>query len=303
MKIPGGPVALKRYVMLVDQEGGPLARLIPRLRELDFRIVRVPEPSSAVEFVRVFPKLSMVAVNDTGDAEQNAAIVSGMRELQPTLPLLWHGPQLSLPEGERIEILPHENVTAGDLVACAERLLYQHFYPLDFATYLAETALTAFGAFGAHATSADPFLKASRARLAELSAVIAFSGPETSGHLIVSASRQVARDAHARLFGTNTSPNDDSLVDLLGECSNRIVGRLVSYFEKRGRPFSFGVPLYLAGSQCVLWQGASRPSLALEFEGISGRLFCEICIDAFDPINSQSELPDELLQSGQCILL
>jgi hypothetical protein len=127
-------VAVKRYVMLVDQEGGPLARLIPRLRELDFRIVRVPEPSSAVEFVRVFPKLSMVAVTDTGDPEQNVALVSGMRELQPTLPLLWHGPPLTLPEGQRVEVLPREDVTAGDLVACAERLLSQHFYPLEFAT-------------------------------------------------------------------------------------------------------------------------------------------------------------------------
>lgn len=295
-------MALKRYVMLVDQEGGPLARLIPRLRELDFRIVRVPESTSAVEFVRIFPKLSMVAVNDTGDREQNIAMVSGMRALQPTLPLLWYGPQLDLPDTQRVEILP-QDVTAGDLVACAERLLYQHFYPLDFANYLAETALTAFGAFGAHASSADPFLKASRVRLAELSAVIAFSGPETSGHLIVSASRQVARDAHARLFGGSGPSSDDALVDLLGECSNRIVGRLVSYFEKRGRPFTFGVPLYLAGSQCVLWQGANRPSLALEFEAISGRLFCEICIDAFDPVSPSSDLPDELLQSGQCILL
>ena len=296
-------MGLKRYVMLVDQEGGPLARLIPRLRELDFRIVRVPEPAPALEFVRAFPKLSMVAVNDTGSPERNAALLMGMRELQPGLPLLWHGPSLDLPRPERIEILPQESVTAGDLVACAERLLYQHFYPVDFTNYLAETALAAFGAFGTHTASADPFLKASRARLAELSAVIAFSGPETSGHLVVSASRRAALDAHAQLFGSATVPSDDSLVDLLGECSNRIVGRLVSYFEKRGRPFSFGVPLYLAGSQCVLWQGANRPSLAIEFEGINGQLFAELCIDAFDPVTSHSELPDELLHSGQCILL
>jgi CheY-specific phosphatase CheX len=291
--------------MLVDGEGGPLARLIPRLRELDFRIVRVPDASAALEFVRAFPKLSMVAISDTGDAEQNARLVNCMRELQPTLPLLWHGPPLSLPEGQRVELLPHESVTAGDLVACAERLLYQHFYPLDFANYLAETALIAFSAFGTHVSSADPFLKASRARLAELSAVIAFSGTETAGHLVVSASREVARDAHARIFesGPPSQPTDDAFVDLLAECANRIVGRLASYFEKRGRPFTFGVPLYLAGAQCVLWQGSHRPSLAIEFEGLDGRLFAEVCIDAFDPVSSHSDVPDDILQSGQCIIL
>lgn len=298
-------MGLKRYVMLVDKEGGPLARLIPRLRELDFRIVLVPDSAAALEFVRAFPKLSMVAISDTGDAEQNARLVSGVRELQATLPLLWHGPPLSLPKGQRVELLRHQSVTAGDLVACAERVLYQQFYPLDFANYLTEIALLAFGAFGTHASSTDPFLKASRARLAELSAVIAFSGLETTGHLLVSASREVARDAHARLFesGPPSQPTDDALVDLLAECANRIVGRLASYFEKRGRPFTFGVPLYLAGSQCVLWQSSHRPSLAIEFEGLGGRLFTEVCIDAFDPISSHSEVPDDILQSGQCIIL
>ena len=93
-------------------------------------------------------------------------------------------------------------------------------------------------------------------------------------------------------------------MDLLGECSNRIIGRLVAYFEQRGRPFTFGVPIYLAGDHCVLWQGASGPSLALEFEGLSGRLFTEFCIDAFDPIQTNNNVfPDDLLQTGQCILL
>ena len=64
-------MGLKKYVMLVDRETGPLARLIPRLRELDFRIVLVPDPKAALEFVKAFPKLSMIAVNDNRDVERN----------------------------------------------------------------------------------------------------------------------------------------------------------------------------------------------------------------------------------------
>jgi len=73
MNTPGGTVALKRYVMLVDQEGGPLARLIPRLRELDFRIVRVPEPTSAVEFVRVFLQIA-TGMHHVSRGQRSAAI-------------------------------------------------------------------------------------------------------------------------------------------------------------------------------------------------------------------------------------
>ncbi|HVZ32611.1 MAG TPA: chemotaxis protein CheX, partial [Polyangiaceae bacterium] len=234
----------------------------------------------------------------------NAKLLRGMRELQPSLPLLWHGSTPMLPPGQRVELLPHQSVTAGDLVACAERLLDQHFYPLDFANYLSETALIAFGAFGTHASSADAFLKASRARLAELSALISFSGTDLSGHLVVSASRKVALDAFARVFeGAADAPSDEALVDLLAECANRIVGRLANYFERRGRAFTFGIPLYLTGGECVLWQGSHRPSLAVEFEGLEGRLFAEVCIDSFDAAATRADVPEDLLQSGQCILL
>lgn len=287
--------------MLVDGEGGPLARLIPRLRELDFRVLRVPDTDSALQFVKAFPKLSMVAVSDTGDAATNNRLLTGMRELQPDLPLLWHGPSLNLPPGANAQLLPEDGLTAGDLVACAERLLSHHFYPPDFASYLAESALNAFAAFGAHASSFDPFLKASRTRLSDLSAVIAFSG-QVAGHIVVSGNRSVVAAVHNHLFGDSSAPSDESLVDLLGECSNRIIGRLLTYFERQGRPFTFGVPLYLVGEQCLLWQGSNRPSLAVEFEGIYGSLFAELCIDAFDSSGSNNELPEQLLQ-GQCFVL
>ncbi len=289
--------------MLVDAPSGPLARLIPRLKELDFRIIRVPDALAALDFVRSFPKLSMVAMTEGHEPDADRQALTAMRELQPGLPLLWHGTPDRVPGGVNVEILPRNDLTAGDLVACAERLLCEHFYPSDFTAYLAEAALGALSAFGTHASSADPCLKASRARLGELSAVIAFSGSETAGHLVVSSSRDFVRAAHARLFGEAESADDDALVDLLGECANRIIGRMAAYFEKQGRQLTFGLPIFLAGSHCVLWQGTPRPSLALEFEGIGGRLFAELCIDAFDMLTPQSDLPDTLFHSGQCILL
>src|SRR5262245_38990745 len=115
--------------MLVDVESGPLARLVPRLQELEFRIVRVPEAAAAVEFVRAFPKLSMVAITDIGNQAQTLRLLEEVRESQPGLPVLWHGAAGVLTDTENVQVLPHENVTAGDLVACAERLLCQHFYP------------------------------------------------------------------------------------------------------------------------------------------------------------------------------
>lgn len=294
---------LKRYVMLLDEEAGPLARLVPRLRELDFRVILAPDARVAIEFVTAFPKLSMVAVCATQNPELDQQVLTRIRELQPDLPLLWYGPPTSLPPGQNTEVLPRESVTAGDLVASAERLLRQHFYPVDFTTLVAEAAVSAFSCFGVPATSVEALLKASHARLGELSAVIAFSGPQTSGHMVTSASRKVVLAAYERIFDDASPPGDDALVDVLGECSNRIVGKLAMYFEARGLRLTFGVPLYVTSADCVLWQGAFRPSLAIEFETLHGRLFAELCIDTFDPPTPDAHFPDGLLQAGQCILL
>lgn len=295
---------MKKYVMLVDLESGPLTRLVPRLQELEFRIVRVPEAAAAIEFVRAFPKLSMVAISDTGSQAQTLRLLEEVRDSQPSLPVLWHGSTAGLPEMENIQVLPHENVTAGDLVACAERLLCQHFYPDELAQFLAEAALMAFSDFGAHATSTEPFLKASPARLAELSSVIAFSGRDVSGDVVMSAPRGVVESAYLRLFGDPSPPGDDALCDVLGECCNRIIGKLVTYFEKRGMSMTFGVPLYLSGPGCVLSRGTHGPTLALDFETLNGHLFVELRVDGFDPKpSSKAADPADLLEAGHFVLL
>lgn len=298
----GSRMKLKKYLMLVDQESGPLAQLMPRLRELDFRVVRVPDATTAVEFMRTFPKLSMVVVRDTRDADQNKQILHQIRQVQPGLPVVWHGSEGSFISDGVAEVLPLERVTAGDLVACAERLLCQHFYPPDFRALLVEASLSVFSCFGAYATSLDPFLKANRSRLAELSAVIPFSGAQTSGHLVVSATRHVIAGAYLRLFGDTSPPADGALVDVLGECGNRIIGALASYFEKRGRGFNFGVPRYVAGGDSALWQGAHRPAVVVELETANGQLFSELCIDV-ERAALQLRSPDEALQSGECLFL
>lgn len=294
---------LEKYILLVDDEAGPLARLTGRLQELDFRVLRVPDASAAIEFVRAFPKLSMVVVRNNLDVEESRQLLAGIREAQPDLPLLWHGATDSLPPGERAEVLPYESLTAGDLLAAAERLLCQHLYPPALRAFLSEVSLSALSCFGAHATSVEPFLKANRARLAELSAVLTFAGAETTGHVVVSAPRAVVSAAYKRLFGDRAPADDDALVDVLGECGNHIIGGVAAYFEKRGQPVNFGVPLYVTGADCMLWQGAHRPAVVVELETVNGRLFSELCITPLENAGARVRLADELPQPGQCIVL
>jgi hypothetical protein len=120
----------------------------------------------------------------------------------------------------------------------------------------------------------------------------------------MSAPRGVVESAYLRLFGDPTPPGDDALCDVLGECCNRIIGKLVTYFEKRGMSMTFGVPLYLSGPGCVLSRGTHGPTLALDFETLNGHLFVELRVDGFDSKpSSKAADPADLLEAGHFVLL
>lgn len=295
-------MSLKKYVVLLDEPEGPLTELVPRLQELHFRVFAVPDANAALELIRAFPKLCLVAVREAFDPPSARELVSKLRELQPLLPLLWIGDARELAKGRRGELFFSECPRADELNQHVERLLCRRFYPEHVVTALGEAATCSLGSFGAHTAIGDPFLKASKTRLADLSAMISFSG-DVTGHLVTSCNASVAREACRRLFRSATDYGEDDLADFLGELCNCTLGRLTQHFARYGRSFAFGLPFYITGSGSVLWEEAQHPSLGLELEILGGRLFLELSVNDFEPLTTQPRAVNHLLQSGQCILL
>jgi CheY-specific phosphatase CheX len=295
-------VSLKKYVVLLDQPEGPLALLVPRLKELDFRVFTVPDVHAALEFIRAFPKLCLVAAHEALDPPSARELVGKLRELQPQLPLLWIGDARGLADGRPRDLFFAQCPRADELNQHIERLLCRQFYPEDVVAALSDAAACCLSSFGAHTSLGDPFLKASKTQLGDLSAMISFSG-DLSGHLVTSCSTVVARESCRRLFRSTAHYSEDDLTDFLGELCNCTLGRLNQHFERYGRSFKFGLPFYITGTGSVLWEESPLPSLGLEFEILGGRLFVELSVTGFDPFTTQPTAVNELLQSGQCILL
>lgn len=292
----------KRYVMVVDSGGGPLCALSPRLRELRFRVVTVPNVADASDLARSFPKLALVAVNEGIDPSGSRRLLTTLRETQPDLPVLWHGSAAGLAR-PRSEFRLSEQPKAEELRARADEVLGLDGYPPALVAVLSEASIAALSGFGAHCCARDPFLRASRTDLAELCALIAFSGPASSGHLIVGASREVARRAYAATLSTRAEPTDEQLADLLGEVCNRIMGPLMQELAPECAVTTFGLPLFITGQNGQIWEKHPRPSLGLEFEGGVGPVFVEFCGSGLKLARPPTQLPSDLLKSGDFILL
>lgn len=288
--------------MVVDDCKGPLSELVPRLRELDFRVILVDSCSDATELVRAFPKLSMAVINQHFDIAGSLELLATIRELQPHLPILWHGDAAGVGRARveaRLSAKPHvEEVTSH-----ADDMLEARGYSAELISVLMEAASNALGRFGAPCCAREPFIRASRTELAELNALIAFSSRRTWGHLVVGASREVARRVYARTLSPHPDPGDDDLSDLLGEVCNRIIGQFMHYIGPEDATATFGLPLFISGHGGVLWEVSRRPSLGFELEGAAGPVFVEFAADGLSAPASRLTLPKDLLQWDNMILL
>lgn len=296
------PPSVKKYVMLVDGPAGPLQRLIPRLRELELRVIRVGSAADAEELVRAFPKLSLVAVNAHLDEAGSRALLATMRELQPHLPILWHGDAEGIGQS-RSEAVFSREPRAEEVTGHVQSVLEARGYAPDVVAVLAEAAVAALSGFGAHCFARDPFLKASRTELAELNALISFSGTSAWGHLVVGASREVARRAYARTLSAKPAPAEGDLSDLLGEVCNRIMGPLLQHIGPEDPTATFGVPLFISGQAGQLWHAGERPSLGIELEGAAGTVFVELSAEGLRRPRPRLELPPDLREAEDFILL
>jgi hypothetical protein len=288
--------------MVVDAGKGPLSALVPRLRELEFRVFTVDSCADAAELVRGFPKLSLAVINQHFDRAGSLELLATMRQLQPHLPILWHGDAEGVGRA-RCEARLSSKPQAEEVSSHVDDMLDAGGYSPELLGVLVDAALAALGAFGAPCCAREPFLRASRTELADLSALIPFACRQTWGHLVVGASREVARRVYARTASPKPDPNDADLTDLLGEVCNRIIGQFMHHVGADDASAHFGVPIFIASHAGALWDMSRRPSLGFEFEGAAGPVFVELSADGLSKPSFQLTLPKDLLQWDNIILL
>ncbi len=292
---------IKKYVLLVDDPSGMLSVLASDLKKLEFRVARVPGKNAALDFMRRFHKLALVVVNDNGESDRQR-LVEITREVHPNLPVVLVGPDGCVARTANREWKVDGAVDAPRLQALVGEALLEYCYPGHILSTLSFSIEEALAGFQNHVVSGQAYLRATNGAVADLTALLPFSGAKISGYLAVGCTRGTAERLHENLFPQHGPVNQDTLMDMLGEVANRAIGRFHEMFEARGLSFNFGVSLFLTGKS-ELRAAQAHPALVMEFESPSGSVLVELFLDGLVPAPTSLGIPDSYAAAGEFVLL
>lgn len=295
---------VKKYVLLVDAREGELTECATELKEMGYDVVRATELSAALHAVAKLDRLSLIVVNCGTTQRDYESFLASVRSLHPELPVLWltntkHAvtaflkqPTAAVPDRDRVALRDN-----------AARLLRDEFYSNDIVLEVSDLAQQVLSEFGLQTARSEPYIKSNLTLLSDVNALMSFSGEGLSGHLIVSATVDDARAVYRNLSPDQGPPEYDDLEDLMGEVTNRVLGRIKRVFESRGLSFKLRPPSFIRGPQARYRNKASCPSLAIEFSEHGGLLRVEFCIDRMSPPVEVPAAGAEFVESGEITFL
>jgi len=295
-------MVVKKYVLLVGAREGELVDSANELKELGYEVARTNDFPAALKAIATLDRLSLVVVDCATTQEDYESFLASVRSLHPQLPVLWltntrdvvtaflKQPTATLPESDR----------AG-LRQQAARLLRDEFYSSELVHEICDVAQEVLAEFGLKTERSEPYIKSNLTLLSDVNALIGFSGEGLSGHLILSATADDASAVYRKFTAGDATPQYDDLEDLMGEVTNRVLGRIKRVFESRGLSFKLRPPSFIRGPQARYRNKAGCPSLAIEFSEQGGLLRLEFCIDRMGAPAATAEAA--FVQSGEITFL
>lgn len=291
-------IIAKKYVLLVDVTGGALAKRADELKELGYDVAQVAHLRAALSAITALDRLSLVVVNCTSDGGDYAHFMASVRGLHPQLPVIWLGDSnLVLSSFLRQPAVQARRSDAEALLGGARKLLHDEFYANDLVADTVQAAEHVLTEFGLDACRSEPYIKSNLTVLGEVNALIGFSGEGLSGHLILTCSADRARAIQQRLL-PGSEPQFDELEDLIGEITNRVLGRIKRSFEARSLSFKLKAPAFIRGPSARYHNKSLGPSLAIEFID-DGSLRLELCLDRMETAAALPSPEAMFLESGE----
>jgi len=120
-----------------------------------------------------------------------------------------------------------------------------------------------------------PSLKQDDISLGVVSGLIALDGDEASGSLAISFPEPVILDIYKRIMREDKSSVDDSVVDLVGELANIVMGGAKQNFESAGMQFGLTLPEMIQGEAHTINHPVDGQVIVLPLTIESGTIFVE----------------------------
>lgn len=294
----------KKYVLVVDEPDGEVAREAPELKSDRCEVAFVRDLEAALAAIAGQERLSLVVVNCRSHTEGFESFLGAVRGIHPHLPVIWVGHSANVVAKFLGPSFGVAKVT--DLRGLRDkvgRVLRDRLYANDLVRDLVKATERALTEFGIDAQRSEPYIKSNLTVLSEVNALLNFSGEGLSGHLILSASHENACVLYRRFSSGEGEPRYDELEDLLGEITNRVLGRAKEVFELRALPCKLDTPSFIRGSDAYFRSAGSSPSLAVEFGEKDALLLVEFCIDRMDAKPAVSSEEVRFAETGEITFL
>jgi CheY-specific phosphatase CheX len=273
-----------RQVLVVDDAEGALSGVMEELDRLGFRVIWVPTPTAALDFVLVSPRLSLVVVSAAAAEAGGKEFLAGVKQMRPSLRIIWgvraDTPRIRKRRPALDSVIP-EPIQPGALRETVSSLLAECFYPSSIATAVKNAALEILGTLGDFRIEGDSFLVPNHASLSEFSSIIVFSG-EASGHLMLSMSGVDAGALHRRLLPSAASMSVDRLEDLVGELCNQILGRINAFFAQYSIAVQQTTPIFIRSAGNSMYYAGRHPSFGVQLASGPANVSLEYYLADFD---------------------
>ena len=288
-------------MLVVDDAEGALSGVVEELDRLGFRVIWVPTPHAALDFVMVSPRLSLVVVSAKAADAGGKEFLAGVKQIRPSLRIIW-GMRPDMPRIRKrrpaLDSVIPEPIQPETLRETVSALLAECFYPGSIATAIKSAALEILGTLGDFRIEGDSFLVPNQATLSELSSIIVFSG-EASGHLMLSMSSVDASALHRRILPGTLVISVDRLEDLVGELCNQILGRINAYFAQYSIAVQQTTPIFIRSAGNSMYYAGRHPSFGVQLASGPASVAIEYYLADFDKSKLLVGSEDQVMGAGE----
>ena len=297
-------IDVEQAVILMSKDDGCLSAIIPQLEELK---MKVSATSDADEFQKLFEgqgPMALIAVDgQMVDESTGREMFTSIKQSNEDTPVLWLSPKdtiapnhlTTLPDA----IIKTDEASPNQLKHAVQQLLVERFFPRILANAMKFSACEALRqSFKTSVKVDNSYVRAESTALSEISSVISFNGPGTTGSVVVSGSDAFFTNTSNKILPSDRPQDPGEAAALAGEMCNTIVGKFKAFLVQNGMNVQISCPLTMRGDTTSLEYGTGKVSLVTRLTDETDSLFVELCLDMFDLSAIQPNVKQKIIEPG-----
>lgn len=292
-----------RAALLVGGSNHHLATLTTQLEDLKLEVSQTSDHGEFPSLLATDDQLALIAVDAHGlDEVTGREVFTVIKQSQPETPVMWICPPGVLAPNHRTELpdaIVESEASPNLVILRLQQLLINRFFPRIVANAMKFSARSALlQSFKTEVQVMQEYVRVEKTALSEISSVISFNGPGTTGSVVVSGSELFFKTTCDKILPSDRPIDPDEAAALAGEMCNTVVGKFKAFLVQNGMRAEISCPLTVRGDTTSLEYGAGALSLVTRLTDQSESLFVELVLDMFNVNKIQPNIKQKILEPG-----